>query len=167
MVICMIGSCCALLLHIIHVSAVSRQLANSLDYYTWEIIWGFPEYLDVACVSFTRPQWVNHDFWRCDFCQHIDGLVHERSNSNALALELHLSCSNPSIWGIKSGLDLQVDVCHCNPLCYPSVHYPRYLNRLIFLFSYVYNQWCTGLVPETVATSLLFFEVSFLLNQMM
>ena len=28
----------------------------------------------------------------------IDGLVQERRNSSALAMELHLSCINPSIW---------------------------------------------------------------------
>ena len=28
----------------------------------------------------------------------IDGLVQERSNSCVLAMELHLSCTNPSIW---------------------------------------------------------------------
>ena len=28
--------------------------------------------------------------------QHFDGLVQERRNSSALAMELHLSCTNPS-----------------------------------------------------------------------
>ena len=28
---------------------------------------------------------------------HIDGLVQERRNSNALAMELRISCDNPSI----------------------------------------------------------------------
>ena len=32
---------------------------------------------------------------------HIDGLVQERRNSIANALELLLSCTNPSIYGIK------------------------------------------------------------------
>ena len=31
--------------------------------------------------------------------QHFDGLVWERCNSSALAMELHLSCTNPSIYG--------------------------------------------------------------------
>ena len=31
-----------------------------------------------------------------DLIQHIDGLVQERCNSSALALELRLSCTNPS-----------------------------------------------------------------------
>ena len=35
---------------------------------------------------------------------HIDGLVQERCNSNALAMELHLSCTNPSI--LKGVLDI-------------------------------------------------------------
>ena len=35
------------------------------------------------------------------FWQHIDGLVQERRNSSALAMELHLSCTNPSISSIR------------------------------------------------------------------
>ena len=31
-------------------------------------------------------------------CWPIDRLVQERRNSSALAMELHLSCTNPSIW---------------------------------------------------------------------
>ena len=33
-----------------------------------------------------------------NFDVHIDGLVQERHNSSALAMELCLSCTNPSIW---------------------------------------------------------------------
>ena len=32
-------------------------------------------------------------------CENIDELVQERRNPIALAMELHLSCTNPSIWG--------------------------------------------------------------------
>ena len=32
--------------------------------------------------------------------QHISGLVQERSNSIANALELHLSCTNPSVYAV-------------------------------------------------------------------
>ena len=32
------------------------------------------------------------------FLYYIDGLMRERCNSSALAMELHLSCTNPSIW---------------------------------------------------------------------
>ena len=35
---------------------------------------------------------------------HFNGLVQERSNSSALALELRLSCINPSIYGSGDGL---------------------------------------------------------------
>ena len=31
---------------------------------------------------------------------YIDGLVQERCNSSTLAMELHLSCTNPSIWTV-------------------------------------------------------------------
>ena len=34
---------------------------------------------------------------RSIFLDHFDGLVQERCNSSALAMELHLSCTNPSI----------------------------------------------------------------------
>ena len=38
---------------------------------------------------------------RQDGIAHIEGLVQERRNSSALAMELRLSCTNPS-------------VCHCS-----------------------------------------------------
>ena len=34
---------------------------------------------------------------------YIDGLVQERHNSSALAMELRLSCTNPLIWLITLG----------------------------------------------------------------
>ena len=43
-----------------------------------------------------------------DNCKdHIDGLVQESFNSSALAMELRLSCTNPSIYGLNiySGVD--------------------------------------------------------------
>ena len=35
----------------------------------------------------------------CSLC-YIDGLVQERRNSSALAMELRMSCTNPSIYAI-------------------------------------------------------------------
>ena len=35
--------------------------------------------------------------------ERFDGLVQERCNSSALAMELHLSCTNPSTWDISQG----------------------------------------------------------------
>ena len=32
---------------------------------------------------------------------HVDGLVQERRNSSALAMELRLSCTSPSIWYLE------------------------------------------------------------------
>ena len=37
---------------------------------------------------------------------YFDGLVQERRNSNALAMELCLSCTNPSIYIVKMNCDL-------------------------------------------------------------
>ena len=33
---------------------------------------------------------------------HLDGLVQERRNSTVNALDLHLSCTNPSIYALNS-----------------------------------------------------------------
>ena len=40
-----------------------------------------------------------------DFALYIDGLVQERRNSIANALELRLSCTNTSIWVVLHVLD--------------------------------------------------------------
>ena len=37
-------------------------------------------------------------------CHHIDGSVQERCNSSALAMELHLSCTKPSVWHHQASL---------------------------------------------------------------
>ena len=45
---------------------------------------------------------------------YVDGLVQERCNSIAKALELHLSCTNPSICSCKETLYLEsffTDIC--------------------------------------------------------
>ena len=36
--------------------------------------------------------------WRLRIIDHFDGLVQERRNSIALAMQLRLSCTNPSLW---------------------------------------------------------------------
>ena len=41
---------------------------------------------------------------------YFDGLVQERHNSSALAMELHLSCTNPSIWTCLHSLDWKTQV---------------------------------------------------------
>ena len=39
-----------------------------------------------------------HSIYNCGYSKnHLDGLVRERCNSSVLAMELHLSCINPSI----------------------------------------------------------------------
>ena len=46
----------------------------------------------------------------CTFITSIDGLVQERRNSSALAMELRLSCTNPSIkwqWNIHNHIKFQ------------------------------------------------------------
>ena len=52
------------------------------------------------------PHWNETGSWipssgkRRTFLAYIDGLVQERGNSSALAMELRLSCTNPSTWPI-------------------------------------------------------------------
>ena len=51
-------------------------------------LWSFPQYgsINSAVIFYILQQ------------EHVDGLVQERHNSIANALELCLSCTNPSIW---------------------------------------------------------------------
>ena len=50
------------------------------------------------CLLFNRELWgLAFLHWCRNGAGHIDGLVQERRNSSALAMELHLSCTNPSI----------------------------------------------------------------------
>ena len=43
-------------------------------------------------------KWVRGQHYNTLEWHYIDGLVQERRNSSALAMELRLSCTNPSIW---------------------------------------------------------------------
>ena len=45
---------------------------------------------------------------------HINGLVQERHNSSALAMELHLSCINPSIYALHTAIYLSHFFLHHN-----------------------------------------------------
>ena len=47
---------------------------------------------------------------------YIDGLVQERRNPIANALELRLSCTNPSIWEMSRPLPVRSTVSLCVPL---------------------------------------------------
>ena len=47
---------------------------------------------------------------RMTYLVHIDGLVHERRNSSALAMALRLSCNNPSICGLKTAFHLKISL---------------------------------------------------------
>ena len=44
------------------------------------------------------PNWLKLLWTNFEYETYIDGLVQERHNSIANALELRLSCTNPSIW---------------------------------------------------------------------
>ena len=65
-------------------------------------------------LSHTHTHTHTHTHWWCMYssvacrtqvnlvCVHIDGLLQERRNSSALAMELRLSCTNPSIYWLIS-----------------------------------------------------------------
>ena len=47
---------------------------------------------------------------------YVDGLVQERRNSIANAVELRLSCINPSIWGLgRQKQEYQTGISNCIP----------------------------------------------------
>ena len=54
--------------------------------------------LSAKCCSFRLSLNVLKNCSSCWFMSYIDGLVQERCNSSALAMELHLSCTNPSTY---------------------------------------------------------------------
>ena len=54
--------------------------------------------------------------------EHIDGLVHERRNSIANALELRLYCTNPSIWDMNIKITYPAKVCD-NTIAQPWICY--------------------------------------------
>ena len=61
---------------------------------------------------------------------YVNGLVQERRNSSALAMELRLSCTNPSIWNITFIFDLT----HCSPVVMMPVKYECDSTNLILYF---------------------------------
>ena len=84
--------------------------------------------------------------WRgCLLYQHISGLVQERRNSSALAMELRLSCINPSIY--TSGLMQDCDICiavameTAQSCIKPSIiQYVQYSIRGMITYRYIYLQ---------------------------
>ena len=69
--------------------------------------------------------WILHDvdavvsrdefIWTVDDLRsHFNGLVQERRNSSAIALELHLSCINPSIVSLKYYLFVYSLLTNCD-----------------------------------------------------
>ena len=97
----------------------------------------------------TRTQWVKKTNFLCCMNKilHINGLMQEKRNSIANAVELHLYCPNPSIYSSIYG---------CTAKAYLSVHMPVplpvypyayeqlwFLNdNLISFSSYLKNIWC-------------------------
>ena len=51
---------------------------------------------------------ISQEYNTLDFiCIHIDWLMQERCNSSVLAMELYLSCTNPSIWVWNKGFSIR------------------------------------------------------------
>ena len=71
---------------------------------------------------------------------YINGLVQERRNSSALAMELRLSCTNPSIWYIKCQSMSLFDVSAAVQLPLPDYLYSEplmlYIFRLVSIWRY-------------------------------
>ena len=105
-------------------------------------------------ICVTRPQWVNllgcYGFAMCDtlfpvialvwILLHIDGLVQARCNSSALAMELHLSCTNPSI---------------CFFFCWYII-----CNNIILTYM-ACSIWCSSMQSKTIYADLYRYEYIF------
>ena len=85
------------------------------DFNHWHLL---ENYRNEISFKSSRGQWVK-DKWKIHPL-HIDGLVQERCNSIANALELHLSCTNPSICCCCFSAPTKVDTQPCAP-CHPSL----------------------------------------------
>ena len=70
---------------------------------------------------------------------HIDGLMQERRNSSALAMELHLSCTNPSIYARFQPMHLLWEhLCSANTLRWPMITHTIYSYQIPFIPSQNY-----------------------------
>ena len=65
---------------------LSEAMACNFKAFSWTLPGREMKVWDIWCIVFTH------------FNDYIDGLVRERRNSSALAMELRLSCTNPSIY---------------------------------------------------------------------
>ena len=75
----------------------NQQSCQSYSGYFQEPHWrsmGLPE---ISCLTWQLWKWFLKVLYQPEYL-HIDGLVQERCNSIANALELHLSCTNPWIY---------------------------------------------------------------------
>ena len=105
----------------------------------------FSDNVESVCASIS-PCWAvrwslvtGHSHWDCPRTRHtlvtaagmeiqqIDGLVQGRRNSSALAMELRLSCTNPSKW--------LACIYFSNPCLYDSLTGMYWCNLLIYHFS--------------------------------
>ena len=88
-------------------------VVNSYQMSSWKSNMMVNNIITIQCIPWSMQ------FWSCfvllGFCHEslvvwwLDGLVQERCNSSALAMELRLSCTNPSMWSVypySSGLAL-------------------------------------------------------------
>ena len=69
----------------------------------------------------------------------IDGLVQERRNSSALAMELRLSCTNPSIYNMKHVASIPITPFLCVSWSKPTAIYPHWC---LPFHIYTLNQAC-------------------------
>ena len=89
----------------------SSYLHNGISYTgkMWSLYWTSP--LDVVVTHACKLILSSHSCITCpaltlcmlhcfEKCRNIDGLVQERRSSSALAMELRLSCTNPSIYTV-------------------------------------------------------------------
>ena len=110
---------------------------------------------------------VYETLWRVKAVYDIDGLVQERRNSSALAMELRLSCTNPSIlsyiWLCQESMIVSLHccgykcICKVDRICYDtkSIHMSIILN-LVFKVWHPFMLFVATLIFHVIRSMYIF-----------
>ena len=120
-----------------HLSGHSDELVQNMYLLYW------PELVQNISLCTNSPVQtmveIYHDF---------DGLVQERCNSSALAMELRLSCTSPLIYSLLHILQAKIVCINTNTWRYRTVHnYLSYSNAHVHYWTWVIISWGYDLSP--------------------
>ena len=95
---------------------------------------------DSGICDSTVNGWFYHSFLLSHW-YYVDGLVQERRNSSALTMELHFSCTNPSMCARSRWMSHTVDISVANPMNETFECAISYINNFLIITS------CPSLKP--------------------